>query len=255
MNLDIVRGIRLYELDLVAESMPAGSSVLEIGAGVGWQANELQRRGFTVEAIDLADGTYAHLQIHPVKAYDGVTIPYPDGSFDVVFSSNVLEHIPHVEAFQAEIHRVLKPGGLAIHGMPTATWRLWTSLAHYPYLAQRLVGRHWRQPKKAIGSAIHSKEARRSSSWLAWICHALYAQRHGESGNVVTELYYFSRWRWRRLFARNGWKITGMYSNRLVYTGYAISGTLLPLAVRYWLSWLLGGSVIFYVMRPNTSDL
>jgi SAM-dependent methyltransferase len=41
-------------------------------------------------------------------------IPFPDGSVDAVYHSHVLEHIDreHVPGFLAEVHRVLKPGGI-----------------------------------------------------------------------------------------------------------------------------------------------
>ena len=41
-------------------------------------------------------------------------MPFPDNSFDIVFSHGVLHHIPDVLAAQKEIARVLKPGGRLI---------------------------------------------------------------------------------------------------------------------------------------------
>ena len=67
----------------------------------------------------------------PIKDYDGRTIPLPDASVDVVFSSNVLEHVPDLSRMHAEIRRVLAPGGICIHVVPTHTWRLWTTLTSY----------------------------------------------------------------------------------------------------------------------------
>lgn len=48
---------------------------------------------------------------------DAVACGLPDASMDVVVSSNVLEHVPPraLEAIHREMHRVLRPGGLAIH--------------------------------------------------------------------------------------------------------------------------------------------
>ena len=45
--------------------------------------------------------------------FDGRTIPFPDGTFDVALASCVFHHIPHDEhvALLAEIRRVLNPGG------------------------------------------------------------------------------------------------------------------------------------------------
>lgn len=42
--------------------------------------------------------------------YDGGTFPFADGSFDYVIASHVLEHVPDVPAFLAEVFRVGKRG-------------------------------------------------------------------------------------------------------------------------------------------------
>lgn len=72
----------------------------------------------------------------PVIEYDGVNIPFADHSFDVVFSSNVLEHIRQIEPFQRELHRILTPEGRAVHIVPNFGWRFWANLAHYCYVAK-----------------------------------------------------------------------------------------------------------------------
>jgi SAM-dependent methyltransferase len=43
-----------------------------------------------------------------------LAMPFPDSSFDIVFSHGVLHHVPDVIAAQKEIGRVLKPGGVLI---------------------------------------------------------------------------------------------------------------------------------------------
>lgn len=50
--------------------------------------------------------------------YDGERLPFPDASFDVVMSVQVLEHTPHPEALIAEMARVLRPDGLLILSAP-----------------------------------------------------------------------------------------------------------------------------------------
>lgn len=65
---------------------------------------------------------------------DSRLLAVPDGYFDLVFSSQVLEHVPDVSAYLAECHRMLKPGGCLLlsthgsfedHGCP-GDYRRWT---------------------------------------------------------------------------------------------------------------------------------
>ena len=131
LSLDHLDAIRGAEIDKIASFFPAGARVLEIGAGTGKQALELQRRGFEVTAIEIAASNYAAHRVFPIKDYDGRTIPLPDASVDVVFSSNVLEHVADLSRMHAEIRRVLATGGTCIHVLPTHTWRFWTTLTSY----------------------------------------------------------------------------------------------------------------------------
>ncbi|MFT6136972.1 MAG: SAM-dependent methyltransferase [Salibacteraceae bacterium] len=50
--------------------------------------------------------------------YDGVKLPFNDNEFDVVLSSEVMEHVPDPEKFLSEIYRVLRDGGVAIITVP-----------------------------------------------------------------------------------------------------------------------------------------
>jgi SAM-dependent methyltransferase len=47
-------------------------------------------------------------------SYDGENLPFADGSFDLVYSRQVFEHIRYPDRVAAEIFRVLRPGGLFI---------------------------------------------------------------------------------------------------------------------------------------------
>jgi SAM-dependent methyltransferase len=50
-------------------------------------------------------------------------LPFPDGNFDIVYASHVLEHIPDDRRAIAEIRRILSPQGLAILPVPVVTER------------------------------------------------------------------------------------------------------------------------------------
>ncbi len=56
---------------------------------------------------DILESSYPAVDFH--------NLPYADNSFDVIVSDQVLEHLANPAIALAEAHRVLKPGGIAIH--------------------------------------------------------------------------------------------------------------------------------------------
>lgn len=101
----------------------SGRKVLEIGLGQGSESEQIIRRGARWSGLDLTpesvDRVGMRLAIRGL-AYDdlkqgsAVAIPWPEDTFDIVFSHGVLHHIPDIASAQAEIHRVLKPGGVLV---------------------------------------------------------------------------------------------------------------------------------------------
>ena len=248
MNLDQLAKIRRCELDLVVSEFTKGAVVLEIGAGAGFQAKRLSEIGFSVYAIDVPQSNYSKNRIWPVDEYNGRDIPFPDNHFDIVFSSNVLEHIAGIKPFQYEMQRVLKPQGLAIHVVPTSSWRIWTSVAHYFYLfkvAAKFIVDRCRQ-RKHKSSPIPTRAIRRPKIHV--LRNALFPHRHGEHGNFVSEIYYFSRFYWAGLFKKQGWKIRKSYPSKLIYTGYSVLGGRLSFRFRYLLSKVCGSACRIFVL-------
>ena len=80
----------------------------------------------------IPDSNYAQARVFPIIDYDGRHIPFDDASFDIVFSSNVMEHICDLHQTNREIQRVLRPDGYCVHVMPTHIWRFWTTLSAFP---------------------------------------------------------------------------------------------------------------------------
>jgi len=236
-------------LALIQQNAPAAARVLDIGAGTGWQAQMIADAGYAVEAIDLPTSTYVNDRVFSIRDYDGCRIPFPAGTFDVVYSSNVLEHVIRPEAFQSEIRRVLRPAGVAIHVVPSAMWRFWSILTHYPYIALRLI-EHFFSAKQQSSSQTAPAGRVKTGHYLGPALQRLFVpQRDGEAGNALTEIYHFSRWRWRSLFHRTGWIIESRVSNDLFYTAYYLLGIRLSLEARSRLSRILGSSCHIFVLR------
>lgn len=241
------RLIRTKELELVFPYLPPKARILEVGAGAGWQAKILADRGHEVVAIDLPNGRYSELREYPVADYDGDTFPLEAESVDVVFSSNVLEHVPNLERFFSEMSRVMKPGGLGLHIMPTPTWRLWTTLTLYPKRMQRMLERRKRRSGEDKGEKRSSNISPGSSKTPF---HKL-LPTHGVRGNGMTEMFFFSPYFWRRAFEGAGWSVVAEVPNGLLYSGNRIAGQRLPLEARRRLSGILGSSCRLYVVKKK----
>jgi SAM-dependent methyltransferase len=239
--------LRDHELALIAPLIPHSARVLELGAGAGWQARALAAAGHSVAAIDIAGSTYMEERVWPVQVYDGQHIPYREEEFDVVFSSNVLEHICDVRDFQSEIRRVLKPGGLAIHVLPSASWRMWTNLTYYVH---RLL-----TVKRTLARGNDRNPGlRRSEVSMRRYFQALFPSRHGEEGTFLSELFLFSRFRWRRLFASTGWTIVIDKPTGLFYTGYNVLGPAWGLQARRAASRVFGSACRIFVLTAVSDD-
>jgi len=213
-----LEAIRAHELRVTLEEFPPNGKVLELGAGAGWQAKALADLNYEVEAIDIATSNYKKDIIWKVTEYDGHHIPFEDNYFDVIFSSNVLEHIPHVGEFQKEIQRVLKPTGKAIHLMPSSGWRLLTTITH--------AIKYW------TPCEVHGEFARFST----------------------TEIYYFSRYWWRKLFLETGWTIKKVGSAQLLYSGTSLFDSRLSIRARNRLSSAFGSSCNIFVLTKKTES-
>ena len=109
--------------------------ILDYGCGSGWLTEELASKNCKVKGYDLFSRwkeEYAHA--HPDRyssahaspqssdirtSWKDFKLPYEDRAFDVVITSQVLEHLENIEVVLAELARVSDRGGVGIHTFPT----------------------------------------------------------------------------------------------------------------------------------------
>ena len=95
--------------------------LLEVGCGMGTDLLQFARGGARCVGIDLTPRSI-EISRHRFRLYgaggdfmisDGERLPFHDESFDVVYSNGVLHHTPDTVGAIREVHRVLRPGGVA----------------------------------------------------------------------------------------------------------------------------------------------
>jgi SAM-dependent methyltransferase len=104
------------------------AKVLDFGCGTGQVVRLLRARGISAYGCEAFYGG----GVSPVPeelagmivAMKGSAIPFPSSTFDVVVSNQVMEHVEDIDGALAEIHRVLKQGGVVLSLFPDhRVWR------------------------------------------------------------------------------------------------------------------------------------
>lgn len=250
-NLAFLHVVREYECRKIVDALVPRSKVLEIGGGSGYQARRLQENGFSVSSIELSDSIYSGALEFPVTNYDGSHIPFKNASFDIVFSSNVLEHVKDLPELHREIIRVLKPGGYCVHVMPTGAWRFWTNLAHYTELIQRIALVTPRLLPRSFSRSAMSQAKQAFREIAGTLRHYAIVSRHGETGNALTEIFTFGTRHWVKHFTDQGFEVREVKPIGLFYTGHMVLGNRLSLSARQSLARFLGSACAIYSVAPN----
>ena len=121
----------------LAEMIPRGAHVLDVGCGDGLLAHELmvRRPDIQIRGIDVL---VRHPAFIPVEEFQGQVIPYSDGSFDVVMLVDVLHHTDDPTVLLREAARVSRMGIVVkdhtcdgFLAKPTLRFMDWVGNAHH----------------------------------------------------------------------------------------------------------------------------
>ncbi len=228
--------LRALEARLFLELLPPGfrpRRTLEVGCGAGLTTSVLAERCGTVVAVDKgttpgaagesrgANSTDAP-PIHFLSS-DAAALPFPGGSFDLLVTSNVLEHLEDLPGAFREMKRVLAPGGFMIHSVPTPAWKFWQFVLVTPgflktrwprrrELARRLLDRLAPQSPGPLSPDDEAPPLLFSAPF--------YAPAHGRFSGSLAEFAGLSDRSWRRRFKRAGLAVLAK-KELLAYTPYS----------------------------------
>lgn len=104
----------------VAQSIPNGATVLDVGAGEQQYKHFFNHTKYTAQDLGVGDGAWDYSQLDIVSEI--YSIPVPDQSFDYILCTQVMEHLRYPDKAFAEFSRILKPGGKLFVTCPLA-WK------------------------------------------------------------------------------------------------------------------------------------
>jgi ubiquinone/menaquinone biosynthesis C-methylase UbiE len=133
-----------------------GKKILEIGVGQGTDLIQFARAGAVCSGVDITDNhllltrknfALQGFKVELIKA-DATRLPFPDESFDVVYSFGVIHHIPEAGLVLDEIFRVLKPGGKVM----LALYHKWSAFHVFKKIIFHGLGYGWLFKKGYAGT-------------------------------------------------------------------------------------------------------
>jgi len=137
-----------------------GHKILEIGCGIGSIVSELSKQGYDAIGTDISQEAISY----GLKKYGDINLQvqaaemleFEDGTFDVVLSFDLFEHIARIDRHVQEVRRVLKPEGCYLFQTPnrycniifetlssrSLRWRISHPSLHTPVQLVRRLRRH-----------------------------------------------------------------------------------------------------------------
>jgi 2-polyprenyl-3-methyl-5-hydroxy-6-metoxy-1,4-benzoquinol methylase len=136
---EVPRTSKQYTIDCVPDDRSL--DILDVGCGSGLNSAVLAAKGHRVRGVDLSQ---AAIERYRSRGFEGSVgdfdngLNYPDASFDVVFCSEVIEHMTSPEILAAEMSRILRPGGLLVLSTPNSAFWLYRVLGLLGYTVGEL---------------------------------------------------------------------------------------------------------------------
>lgn len=109
----------------IFKTLPKGK-VLDIGCGDGANAIKLKKMGFNVEGCDISKNAVKKASYKGIFAVqvdvNSNKLPFKSSSYDIVWLTDVIEHVFWPEYLISEIFRILKPSGFLYLSTPNISW-------------------------------------------------------------------------------------------------------------------------------------
>lgn len=193
---ELLQGL-LSDLDSTPrERSLAGKLILDVGGGPGYFAEAFHERGASYLSVepDVGEMSAAGIDVSGSVRGSGLDLPFRSDSCDVVYSSNVAEHVPDPWRMGEEMLRVARPGAVVI--LSYTIWLgpfgghetgLWEHYVGGHFARRRYEKKHGHPPKNVYGQSLFNVSC---ASGLRW------AEQTPEGEMLAAFPRYHPSWAW-----------------------------------------------------------
>lgn len=217
------------EFRLVFDRFPHRTfrNAVELGAGDGFQSALLLPYTERLVSTDYrapADPADPRVDVRALPA-EQIAEAFAPAEFDLVYSSNLLEHVPDPPQVLKAVHEILADDGITIHVMPNRAWKICQVALWIPHLVVTVLddvmtGHNVRvvlgRLRKATGEPGTAGESTEKNNPTVVRPHrsllrkAFAPEPHGVSAGHREEFAAFSRRRWQRELRRAGFDVVAV---------------------------------------------
>jgi SAM-dependent methyltransferase len=247
--------IRKLEIELIFVGFSEGhfDRGLELGCGSGANSRYLARYCKSLVALEYDESKLRTPDDTAITFITGDAqhlSQFEEAEMDLVFSSNLLEHLPDLARCLAECKRIVKKGGLVVHTVPNRTWKIFNVLLYYPFCVRTAFRLVFRSDHREGDTNGNEGAKPKLDNNLKPVDRSLLSLKrlsprvHGISRTHWAEFIRWGRKRWIASFEQSGFEVVDII--RLpFYLGYGYTfRSLLSLGNRIGLS-----SSTAFVMR------
>ena len=194
------------------------STALELGAGNGFQATLLSKYVSRLISTEfnpdiLKNKNTESIEYRICNAEEAVNA-FDRKGFDLIFSSNLLEHLANPRKALSGIRELLKDDGITIHIMPNPFWKLCHMLFYIPNRCLIVLERILNNKPIRTNSMPKTRTVKKS------LMHSLLTIKpHGVSDGNIKEFFAFTKSRWIREFEKANLELVSIIKGP-VHSGY-----------------------------------
>jgi SAM-dependent methyltransferase len=189
---------------------------LELGAGDGYGSTLIARHARVLVSTEIRVGRLREPPLGSTHyaVCDAELLPFEPATFDLIFSSHLLEHLPDLSRALAEMRAALREDGVMLHLVPSRLWKLLDFGLFFPSQAVHVIERYTDAP------TAESKRSTVKGPAPGWWRRSFWPPVHGVSGSNFSELRRFGVGHWKAAFDRAELDVVGIRRRLPLHSPY-----------------------------------